>query len=402
MMDTSSRSSCILALVAAVDLSLGATASSASTYEFVSVADTTGAFSSFASPTTGLNPPSINGSGVVAFTAGLDAGGEGVFTSTGGLIDTIIDTSAPFDRFGGRPSINNNGTVAFHAAFDGGGEGIFTSSGGPTTTIVDNSTTFAFFGNPTLNDAGTVAFFAAYPDATGNDPFDNPGGVFTGDGSALPITVADSSGPMHRFAIYPSINNSGAVAFAASFDGGGGGIFTDHGGAITTIADSSGPLNLLGTPSISTSGAVAFTAFIDSGGLGLFVGSGGAVDTIADSSGPFSSFGPAKIDFDGTIAFYASLDAGGFGIFTGDDPVADKVIVSGDPLFGSTATGLGVSFTDMYSNGRIAFTYRLASGIEGIAIARVVPEPASLAHWTIAGAALTARRRTRRRREVRR
>jgi hypothetical protein len=121
---------------------------------------------------------------------------------------------------------------------------------------------------------------------------------------------------------------------------------------------------------------VAFFGTLKSGVKGIFTGDGGAVTTVADDSGPFDAFDvPGTITFSapaindaGLVVFQAGLDAGGQGIFTGNDPAADKVIQIGDPLFGSTVSGLAF-VRGLNNSGDIAFFYELNSGTEGIAVA---------------------------------
>jgi len=333
----------------------------AANYTFTNIADTGGPFDSFGFL------PSINTAGTVAFDATLDAGGEGIFIGSGGPTTTIIDNSGQFSFFR-PPTINSGGTVAFGAALDAGGEGIFTGSGGPTTTIADDSGQFAGFDTLSINSAGTVAFWARLD--TPND------GIFTGSGGST-TTIADRSGLFSQLLPVPSINTGGTVAFFATLDGGGNGIFTGSGGPTAAIADDSGPFDLFNeSPSINTGGTVAFGATLDAGGQGIFTGSGGLTATIADDSGPFRGFDWPSINTAGTVAFYATLDAGGHGVFTGDDAVGDKVIRTGEPLFGSTVTDVGFA-RGLNDNGDIAFYYQLANGTRGIAVARIIPEPAS-------------------------
>jgi hypothetical protein len=96
--------------------------------------------------------------------------------------------------------------------------------------------------------------------------------------------------------------------------------------------------------------------------------------TVADNSGPYSEFsiyGDPAASAAGT-AFFATLDAGGHGLFTGADPVADKVIQTGDPLLGSTVTGLQqLARTSMNDAGQIGFVAYLANG--DVVVARANP-----------------------------
>lgn len=72
----------------------------ASAWQFVNVIDSTGPYFEF-------TPPGINASGVVAFRARLDAGGQ-----------AIVSGDDAFDFFG-RPAINDTGAVAFEGTRDG-------------------------------------------------------------------------------------------------------------------------------------------------------------------------------------------------------------------------------------------------------------------------------------------
>jgi hypothetical protein len=121
------------------------------------IADTSGDFSSLTS--TRL---SIADSGEVAFIAGLDAGGQGVFTSSGGTTP-LAHTSGPFDLMVAT-SINSDGVVAFGARLDGGtGFGIFTGPDPlldsviqPGDSLFGSTVTTAALGD--INNNGVIAF----------------------------------------------------------------------------------------------------------------------------------------------------------------------------------------------------------------------------------------------------
>jgi PEP-CTERM motif-containing protein len=340
-------------------------------FTFVNIADSTGPFSDFIDDA--FRSRGLNASGTVAFLAGLDSGGSGIFTGSGGQTTTIADSSGPFNSFS-PPALNDRGTVAFIALLRDGGSGIFTGNGGPTTTLYDSSGPFARIGGiPAINNLGTVAFDAALSVGLG--------GIFKGDGGPA-MTVADA----REFSILggPALNDAGTVAFFAFLLTGGQGILTRNGGRTTVIADTNGPFsNLNDPPALNASGTVAFLALLDSGAIGIFTGSGGPTTTVSDNGGPFSFFAPPALNDVGMVAFFAGLDAGGSGIFTGPDPSLDAVIRSGDLLFGSSVTSLGVRSVSLNSIGQVAFTYQLADGRSGIALAdpsgtAAVPEPSTV------------------------
>lgn len=345
----------------------------ATAFTFTKITDTQGRFSNFASP-------SINNKGTVAFKAGLDEGGEGIFTSSGGPITTITTTrnfaTTSSEPLGfSEPSINNSDTVAFTAARQTIETqvfvGLFTGKGGSLTTIANSSGSFRSFDTPSINNKGTVAFNGGQS-GVGN-------GIFTGRGGSI-NTIANNRG---RFAIFSSfsINDSGTVAFEASLDNTGSGIFTGRGDSITTIADTRGSFRYFVGASINRGGAVAFRAGLqDQTSERIVISSGGSFTTIAESnivSGrPFVIFtGVPCINNAGTVAFEASLGAGNEGIFTGPDPVRDKVIASGDSLFGSTVTTVGFFQEGLNDAGQVTFVAQFANGSQ--AIIRANPDTGS-------------------------
>jgi hypothetical protein len=326
MRSQSSRSKHAVSWIVTLALGLVVGTSAATPFTFTLIADDSGPLG--IAPV----PPSINAGGTVAFFAGLDAGGQGIFTGTGAapnLTNTIADTSGPFNRIFVTPAIDATGTVAFVASF-AGGTGIFAGTGAV----------------PNVND-----------------------------------TVADSSGPFSAFSTGVSINAGGTVAFQALLDDGERGVFTSTGAVpnvTTTIADSTGALDSFGpSPVINAGGTVLFDALLDGGGVqGLFTGTGAmpnVISPIADTTGPFANFGSTyAINAAGAVAFFATTDSGKDGIFTGPDAVAHKVIETGDLLFGNAVNFVDIFTEGMNDAGQIAFFFELQDGTRGIA--RADPE----------------------------
>ena len=340
--------------------------------------------------------PTIS-NGTVAFVGrAQSSNGTALFTGNGGAISTIakVGDQAPDGNLGLIDTYAlSNGAATFHGyyGFDDG-QGIFSSAGGTSTAIAKKgdpapSGAFVRF-NESAIDGGKVVFNGDYPGGNG---------IFTGDGSAITTVVKTGdtapSGTFTRFGS-PSIN-AGETAFFGDYTNGTSdfeGVFVKSGGITTTIAKTGDPAPVgtfvdLGSPVISD-GVAAFYGHY-SPYTGIFTGSGGPLTTIAkygDSApiGTFSTFYFFPAISHGTVAFRAfyNNDADQ-GIFVGNGGAPTAVIKTGDPLFGST-----VSFLVLYrfgldtdGSGKLAFYYRLRSGISGIAIASPVPEPGT---WKLA------------------
>ena len=233
------------------------------------IADTAGQFRDFA----GQYSVSINASGFVAFWASQDSGPAGIFAGNGGVTTPVLINSASLSANSGI-AMNDAGTVAFRNSI---GTGIFTISGGLVTTIVDSSGPLNYFGSaPSLNEVGTVAFVAGVGGIDGGSY-----GIYSGNGGPL-TTIADVSGPFSAFPSFsfgnPPINDSGTVAFIAGLDAGGAGIFTGDGTATnevigigdTLFGSTVATFNISPT-SLNDSGQVAFYYRLTNGTTGIAI-----------------------------------------------------------------------------------------------------------------------------------
>lgn len=342
-------------------LSLVATGEAkANTYTFTKIADSYGRFSSF-------DFPSINNQGTVAFRARLDVGGEGIFTGSGGQTKTIT-TSSNFPSsispvVFSIPSINDSGRVAFTAArqrLEGNAFiGLFTGNGGSLTTIATSSP-FSSLGFVSMNDSGKVAFNGRQS-IIGN-------GIFTGSGGSI-TPIANSSGKYANLSSL-SINNSSKVAFAASLDDTSSGIFIGSGGSITTIANTKGSFRYFVGASINNEGAVASRAGLqEQTSERIIIVRSDTVTTVAESNilskSSFVIFNSVpSINNLRKVAFEAYLSGSKKGIFTGPNLTADKVIATGDSLFGSKVTNVGLFQEGLNDVGQIAFLVQLTGGTQ--------------------------------------
>lgn len=336
-------------LVLALSISLSANA--APVYTFTNIADTrTSEFANF-------EPlPTISSNGIVAFKAYLDNGAGGIFAGSGGSVTTIADSSGPFRTFSSFPSVNAAGTVAFRAQLDNLAGGIYLGNGGTVTTIADTLPGSAYHGYsyPTINDSGTVAFIAG--------TLGRPGAsLFTYQNGGISELYNTNTSLFSSLYGIPFINNEGNVVFVAGLDAGGSGVFVGNGSTTIKIADSSGEFSSFGpNPTLSNNGVAAFLGRYDAGGQGIFTGDGTQLNRIVDSNSPLflGAFGDPSINSLGTVAFSAQTECSGASVQAGPDAINDRVLgTSGrrgvcppTPLFdelGLTGVGFFHALNDM-------------------------------------------------------
>lgn len=342
------------------------------TYTFINIADNTGDLGN------SFNHPSINAEGLVVFAASIGGGQVGIFTGSGGPLNNIVLGGGETGIVSTFANMNDGGDVTYRSSPSALEETIYISDGvGPPTPVVDDSgKPFLAVSLPAINDDNAVAFHGVLTGGVS--------GIFVAQGFGNYTTIADSSGAFVSFSGRASLNANGVAAFSASTTTDFG-IYAGSGGAITTIADTSGAFTSVGNvPSINDSGGVGFFA----GNVnvqGIYTGDGGPLTLVADTNGPFAQFtlSDPAINNLGDVAFIANLDAGGKGIFIGPDPATDTVIQIGDPLFGSTLTGLASSIGPRAINDRgdITFTYILENGQMGVAVAVADGPPANPADF---------------------
>ena len=167
--------------------------------------------------------PSINDNGNIAFR-GFSGSGKGIFARVGGVLTAIASTARSAPGLAGNftnfldPSLSNAGIVAFRGAA-GSAQGIYTGTGGALQTIATTSQSapglggvFSSFGKPSVNDLGTTAFLGST---------DTGSGIYIGDGQQL-ITVAFMGQPLAGSTI-------SSITFAGGSDRGGSSQFNNNG-----------------------------------------------------------------------------------------------------------------------------------------------------------------------------
>ena len=202
---------------------------------------------------------------------------------------TIADTTGPFNRIGPLgPTMNDSGVVAFRAGLKAGGDGIFIGRGsGPLITIADTSGPFSGFqGLPVVNNSGTVVFRA--------DLKEGGRGIYQGHGESL-TTIADTRDLFSDIGLFPSANDKGSVVFSATLQAGGAGIFTVTEGQITTVVNTNSRFESFRGALINNRGTIIFFATPRGGELGIYSGPNPIGDKIISMGDPL--FGSTVADF---------------------------------------------------------------------------------------------------------
>jgi hypothetical protein len=132
---------------------------------------------------------------------------------------------------------------------------IFTGNGGPLTTLLTASATgFSAFGNVGINDAGKIVFRGFLQDGTE--------GIFIGTRNPATVVTTKTNPEISGGFDEPVIDNSGTIAVIGALTGGGLEVLTGNAGGITVRNDPTNPVfDISEHPSMNNHGAVAFAAF---------------------------------------------------------------------------------------------------------------------------------------------
>lgn len=374
---------------------LGREQAQGATYAITNISDSSGDLDSFSTP-------SINAAGTVLFGASLDGGGSSLFTTGagGGSTSMLVTSGSGFSDFG-PGSISDAGTTVFFAHLDNGQQGIFTvvnpGDSALTVAVADSNSTFASFGSePAINQSGSVVFQAVRK--SGGQ------GLFkaSSSGSGL-ATIVDSSGGFLSFSGAPALNNDGALAFVAELPNGRHGVYSIPTAGAQPFAVASDDFDNLDyfyyyydqfyDPVLDSAGSIFFRAGVEDGNDGIFryqLGDDSAIAMIYPYGNAFQTLGDPSINDSGTLSYFGSEPPSRTGIFIRDGFRDIELIAVGNPLFGSTITALDYSRKGMNNVGQAAFSYALADGRIGVAVAspKLSPPPTWEATTHIAGASI--------------
>ena len=89
-------------------------------------------------------------------------------------------------------------------------------------------------------------------------------------------------------------------------------------------------------PSVDDHGTVAFAATLRAGGAGIFTAEEDRINRIIATDDAFEAYRGALITSAGAVMRIATPRGGTLGLFAGPDPEADRILAAGDALLGST------------------------------------------------------------------
>ena len=351
-------------------------------YKFTPIADTNGGFP-FESI---LGPPSINSDAVIAYSARLTGGNEGIFTSKVlGNINTLADSgSTPYNNgFSISPSINDAGQVSFF--------GLTQTKDGMTVTplraqvgtqltaLVDYPYDLDDYCGTQINGSGEVVSLATREDGghavvvQGPPPLVNVIRAVAVDKANTDMDQALVVGSLN---CAPSINTDQMVAFTAVKTDGNSGVFTgDSEGNFTQIVGVDdlfagfGSVTLNESGSINKVGMVLFEAGLQAGGDSLFLWSPTSLMKIADVSAMGAvALGGFAMDYKGQVAYEIQLDDfGDSAVFRGPGGVYGRLVGAGDVLFGRTVFAAHIDRGALNFKDQLAVWLLFTDGTEMIA-----------------------------------
>jgi hypothetical protein len=320
---------------------------------------------------------SINRDGTVAYVLVHSDGRQQVLkTDMNGATTVVADTSGPLSSFlfsstvDSTPTINDSGVVAFSAWFDRPAtgpslQGICVGDGGTLRTVVDSSGVLSLALAPRMNAAGQVLYLG-FPKAGGSQCVVDTGGTTR--------VVAQNSGS-HDDVGEGCIDDRGRVLYVAySGYGIGNTLCLNDGGLVTEIARTGAVFKEFRGSAISDYQA-AFVGTLADGSEAIYSYRNGALVDVLNTSQGFVGFNDVAVNNTGGMIFTGGTGTIG-GIYTSAD-LSKPVVGIGDPFLGSTIASIEL-FPSLNDAGQFAFYAQLADYRTVLVRADVVPEPASL------------------------
>ena len=233
------------------------------------------------------------------------------------------------------------------------------------TSIADSSAELAAFSVPAINDSGQIAFVATFDDAAEGQV------VYRQETNGSLTIIADTSGPIASFSGDPAMNASGLVTFTAVMDNGSVSVLCGNGvvGApLVTIANTdTDALDAIDSkPFISDTDGVVVVRAVRSADLASVIlkGAGGPPATLLDSTGTYDPVDVAGINGSGVVAFEAETLSGTVkGVYRTINGIEVEAIAV------TSAGGFtDVEALDINNNGTVVFFTGTATDVLNLAV----------------------------------
>lgn len=241
------------------------------------------------------------------------------------------------------------------------------------TPIADSSAELASFSVPSINNTGQIAFVATFDDEVALGQ-----AVYRRDANGVLTVIADTSGPIAAFNGDPAMNAGGLVTFTATMDDGSVSVLCGNGGALVTIANTvtNALRSIDSEPFISDTGGVVIlraVRSVDSARV-ILTGTGGIPDTLLASTGPYDPVNVAGINATDVVAFEALDGAGARGVYLTTDGVAVT------PIAVTSAGGFtAVEALDINNNGTVVFFTETTTGVGSLSVQTADSPPRAFA-----------------------
>ena len=241
------------------------------------------------------------------------------------------------------------------------------------TKIADSTAELTSFSIPSINNTGQIAFVATFDDVALGQT------VFRQEANGVLTIIADTSGPIASFSGDPHLNSSGLVTFTAKMDNDSFSVLCGNGGALVTIANTvtDALTSIDSKPFISddAEGTVIVRAVRSADDARVILkGTGGTPATLLASTGTYDPVDVAGINGNGVVALEAKTLGGTVkGVYRTTDGVAVT------PIAVTTDGFTAVEALDVNNNGTVVFFTETATGVGTLSVQTADSPPRAFA-----------------------
>ncbi|MFO0981134.1 MAG: hypothetical protein U1E76_05180 [Planctomycetota bacterium] len=350
-------------------------------YRFIEVAHTKDTYKEF------HGAPTLNATGITAFTATMDAGEKVIAFSSGGPPQFAVSTKDRFTNLDPTPVINDAWDVTFVGHIENQGSGVFFKPLGAEPTIVaDTLFNFTRFkGTPDIDSRGQVVFYGEIdtrlpdggipiPEESRPEDFPNPDA--SEENPAMPYTpgmgifintqiqtlvVVDTLRSLEKVEPFVSLSETGSVAFIGTTRDKVRGLYVQPPGPqmALPIVDDSSFYSDFGPPVLTKQDELCFWAKKKDKSEAILVtqATGGQLrEVVGSHEGEGRTFDPVIGHSDQGATLFIAREKGGPVLCLArrlGPPV--RVIQRGSPLGGSAVEDIFIASRSVNDRGQFCF-----------------------------------------------